>query len=70
MQGLAYANVVWFAQTAQQILFGLIFMSTSQLSFRDITRNLGEQNAEQAEQAPVQAEPEQSTSASAAGRAV
>lgn len=42
-QGLAYANVVWLAQTVQTIVFGLIFMSTSQMSFSEITHKLGEQ---------------------------
>lgn len=44
-QGLAYANVIWFSQTVQQILFGLLFMSLSHMSFREITRNLDQQNA-------------------------
>lgn len=38
--GLAYANVLWLCQTLQQIGFGVIFMSLSQMSFRDITRKL------------------------------
>lgn len=45
-QGLAYANVLWFCQTVQQIGFGLLFLSVSQMSFRDITRNLGEETPE------------------------
>ncbi|MBX5480336.1 MAG: flippase-like domain-containing protein [Myxococcaceae bacterium] len=40
--GLAYANVVWFTQTAQQILTGLVFMSATHMSFRDVTRNMGD----------------------------
>ena len=44
-QGIAYANVVWLCQTAQQIGFGLLFMSLSQLSFREITQNMGEGTA-------------------------
>ncbi|MCE9673499.1 flippase-like domain-containing protein [Myxococcus stipitatus] len=38
--GLAYANVLWFAQTAQQILFGLVLMSLGHMSFRDIAGKL------------------------------
>jgi glycosyltransferase 2 family protein len=44
-EGLAYANVIWLCQTVQQIGVGLLFMSLSQLSFREITRNLGESRA-------------------------
>jgi hypothetical protein len=39
-QGLAYANVIWLCQTLQQIGLGVLFMSLSQMSFRDITRKL------------------------------
>ena len=39
-QGLAYANVIWLCQTLQQIGFGVLFLSLSQMSFRDITRKL------------------------------
>jgi hypothetical protein len=41
-QGLTFANVLWLTQTIQQIGFGLLFMSLSQMSFREITRNLEE----------------------------
>jgi uncharacterized protein (TIRG00374 family) len=41
-QGLAYANVIWLCQTAQQVGFGLLFMSLSEMSFREITRKLEE----------------------------
>jgi glycosyltransferase 2 family protein len=44
-QGLAYANVIWLCQTVQQIGFGLLFMSLSQMSFRDITQKLKETGA-------------------------
>lgn len=54
-QGLAYANVVWLAQTLQTIAFGLVFMSTSQMSFREITSDL-EEEAESEEDAPARAE--------------
>ncbi len=47
-QGLAYANVLWLTQTLQQICFGLLFMSLSQMSFREITRNLGDESTEAA----------------------
>ena len=38
--GLAYANVLWLCQTAQQIGLGLIFLSIDQLSFRDLAGRL------------------------------
>jgi uncharacterized protein (TIRG00374 family) len=38
--GLAYANVLWLCQTAQQIGLGLLFLSIDQLSFRDIAGRL------------------------------
>jgi uncharacterized protein (TIRG00374 family) len=41
-QGLTYANVLWLSQTVQQVGFGLLFMSLSQMSFREIARNLEE----------------------------
>ena len=44
--GLAYANVLWLCQTAQQIGLGLLFLSIDQLSFRDIAGRLErEENA-------------------------
>src|SRR6185436_109252 len=38
--GLAYANVLWICQTAQQVGLGFILMVKGQLSFREITQNL------------------------------
>jgi uncharacterized protein (TIRG00374 family) len=38
--GLAYANVIWLCQTLQQIGFGVLFLSLSQMSFRDIARKI------------------------------
>src|SRR5262249_10165623 len=38
--GLAYANVLWFCQVAQQILLGVVFLSIDQLSFRDLAGRL------------------------------
>jgi glycosyltransferase 2 family protein len=38
--GVAFANVIWIFQMAQQIAFGLYFMFRSQLSFREIAGNL------------------------------
>ena len=38
--GLAYANVLWLCQTVQLILFGLLFMSFSEETFRDLTGKL------------------------------
>jgi uncharacterized protein (TIRG00374 family) len=44
--GLAYANVLWLCQTAQQIGLGLLFLSIDQLSFRDLAGRLErEENA-------------------------
>ena len=44
--GLAYANVLWLCQAAQQICLGLLFLSIDQLSFRDIAGRLErEENA-------------------------
>jgi hypothetical protein len=41
-RGLAYANVMWLCQTAQQIGFGFLFMSLSHVSFRDVAAHLDE----------------------------
>lgn len=38
--GLAFANVLWLAQTAQQIILGLVFMSMSSMSFGEIAGKL------------------------------
>ena len=38
--GLAYANVLWLCQTAQQLGLGLLFLSIDQLSFRDLAGHL------------------------------
>jgi hypothetical protein len=38
--GLAYANVLWFCQVAQQIGLGIVFLSIDQLSFRDLAGRL------------------------------
>ena len=38
--GLAYANVMWLCQTAQQIIFGLILLSISHMSFRELAGNM------------------------------
>lgn len=54
-QGLAYANVVWLSQTLQQIVFGLVFLSLSQMSFREITNNMSEEAP--AEPQPAEAPP-------------
>lgn len=35
--GIAYANVIWLMQTAQQIVLGLILMAASNTSFSDVT---------------------------------
>ena len=41
--GVAYANVVWAVQMLQQILFGVVFMITSQSSFSEIAGKLSEE---------------------------
>jgi uncharacterized protein (TIRG00374 family) len=56
-QGMAFANVVWLCQTAQQIGFGLLFMSLSHLSFREIARNMGDAPATVEEPAPTSVGP-------------
>lgn len=38
--GLAYANVLWLAQTAQQVLLGLLLLSLGHMSFRDLAGKL------------------------------
>jgi hypothetical protein len=38
--GLAYANVLWLAQTVQQVALGLVLLSVGHLSFRDIAGKL------------------------------
>jgi glycosyltransferase 2 family protein len=52
--GLAYANVLWLCQTAQQVGLGVLLMSSGHLSFRDLAGRL---NKEQAEQAAVESLP-------------
>lgn len=53
-QGLAYANVLWFCQTAFQVGLGLVFMGAEQLSFKDLAGKLAaEGEASQAPNAPV-----------------
>lgn len=44
--GLAYTNVLWLTQSAQQIAFGLILMSMGHLSFRDIASKLDNKEGE------------------------
>lgn len=46
--GVAYANVLWLVQMAQQIAFGLFFLVRSHGSFRDLAGKLGEQQASEA----------------------
>jgi glycosyltransferase 2 family protein len=38
--GLAYANVMWLAQTVQQVVLGLLLMSLGHMSFRDLAGKL------------------------------
>lgn len=42
--GVAYANVLWIVQMAQQIAFGLFFMVRSHLSFSDIAGKLADES--------------------------
>ena len=44
-KGLAYANVLWLVQTGQQIIYGLVMMSLSHLSFRDVAGKLSDEAA-------------------------
>lgn len=47
--GVAYANVLWVVQIAQQIGFGLVFLLLSKQSFGDIAGHLVEEEGHQAE---------------------
>lgn len=62
-KGLAYANVLWLSQTSQQILYGLVMLSLSHLSFRDVAGKLSQEARDAA--AP---EPSDSRVASVVGR--
>lgn len=42
--GLAYANVLWLVQTGQQVLYGLVMLSVSHLSFRDLAGKLNKES--------------------------
>lgn len=44
--GLAYANVLWLTQTLQQVLLGLLVMSWSAMSFKDLTGKLASDAAQ------------------------
>jgi uncharacterized protein (TIRG00374 family) len=46
--GIAFANVIWIVQLAQQILFGITFMVLSHGSFREITERLQEEEKQTA----------------------
>jgi hypothetical protein len=43
---LAYANVLWLSQTLQQVLLGLLMLSLSSVSFRDLAGRLGKEEGE------------------------
>ncbi|MEN9798408.1 MAG: hypothetical protein RL653_2104 [Pseudomonadota bacterium] len=43
--GLAYANVMWLAQTAQQVVVGLLLLATSHTRFSDVASQLGPEEA-------------------------
>jgi len=43
--GLAFANVLWICQTAQQVGLGFILMVRGHLSFREITQNMSADEA-------------------------
>jgi glycosyltransferase 2 family protein len=40
--GMAFANVLWLLQVAQQIFFGILFLSAGHLSFKDIASKLSD----------------------------
>jgi hypothetical protein len=49
-KGLAYANVLWLCQTGHQVLYGLLMLSLSSLTFRDVAGKLSQPGrAERAE---------------------
>jgi len=35
-KGVAFSNVIWFCQTTQQVLLGLVLMTIGQVSFKDL----------------------------------
>ncbi|HZH02377.1 MAG TPA: lysylphosphatidylglycerol synthase transmembrane domain-containing protein, partial [Myxococcaceae bacterium] len=51
--GLAYANVMWLCQTAQQIILGLVLLSFSHLSFRDLAGRMQAEGVDGARTTPV-----------------
>lgn len=51
--GLAYSNVLWLCQTVQQVGFGMLFLSTAQLSFRDIAGKLDKDARQEASTLPT-----------------
>jgi len=48
-QGIAYANVVWLMQTSQQVGLGLLILSLSPLSFRELAGKLADEKAHSTE---------------------
>jgi hypothetical protein len=54
-KGLAYANVVWLAQTSAQIGVGLVLMAMSHLSFRDLAGKLSSEENGDASAPPASA---------------
>lgn len=51
--GVAYANVMWLCQIAQQVIFGLILMSMSRISFGELAGKLDTEGAAKEEAAVV-----------------
>jgi uncharacterized protein (TIRG00374 family) len=45
--GVAYANVVWLVQTAQQILFGVILLALGKQSFSELAHKLEDEAVEE-----------------------
>jgi len=44
-KGVAFANVTWFCQMAQQVGLGLVLMTMSQMSFRDLAGKISKNEA-------------------------
>lgn len=49
--GIAFANVVWLSQTVQQVALGLLMLSFSQFSFRDLAGRLNAEEKDAAQRA-------------------
>lgn len=51
--GVAYANVMWLCQITQQVLFGLVLLSMSQISFGELAGKLDSEGAAKEDAPPA-----------------